>query len=649
MLIPLALAISVGISSLSIIQKQINNTREINFNNVNKEIRNVFSSAASLVNKISVDETVMNYAKQTSRDYWVEYKIKRYIENSMSLHNDIEACFIYFPQHNYVISNSAGFKSSSFCNRYYNIEYEKWLRYLDFRENGIKLVNITNDKSILYDADSYIWLIKKISLYHKTSQPVIAVVQINKKTLIRKIRQMSIAADDEFFIHDGKKILMSTLKRDDVLPIFRGIINGQYQDGEKLNFNDKSYQISSENLSLFGLTSVHVFIDLDVSQANRAKYFAGFGLFFCIVITIAYCIAFSKKHSEKPKKILSLLEEGISDKIGHKREVTVHNAIDDSNRQVFINEYATIEKLVKEYIKDYAAIAEVYNRQSSKLKELYLEKLLLKGLSDEYDLKEFMKLANNNTLNDGYAITLYVPIDECDISESEDSQKYNAARVSKGILERTYNHLIPEGDSIYIIIMENNHLVCIHNLSIEAVNEQGKTLSEIVEKSVNILNSLQDTEYTVFVSNVYKSAYNLKDAYDEVMEKFSAKKREKSNEKETDGKPYWINSCIEIIEKNYINWELTTSFIAEQLGLTRSYLSSSFAKYMGIGLHEYIQKYRISKAKSILTSNPDIRIADLASEIGLDNVTSFIRLFKKIEGVTPGIFRDQIKEKAKEI
>jgi len=624
------------------------NTREINYKNVNKEIKNVFSSAASLVNKISVDETVMNYAMQTSRDYWIEYKIQRYIVNSMSLYNDIDACFVYFPQHDYVISNLAGFKSLSFYNRYYNnIEYKKWLSYLDLYENGIKLINVTDDESKLYDADSYIWLVKKISLYHKTSRPVIAVVQINKKTLIRKIRQMSMTADDQFFIHDGKKILMSTLKTDEVLPIFGGIINGKYQDGEKLNFNDKSYQISSENLSLFSLTSVHAFIDLDASQANRAKYFAGFGLIFCTAITIAYCIAFSKKHSEKPKKILSLLEEGISDKIGHKGEVTVDNAI-DNNRQVFINEYATIEKLVKEYIQDYVAIAEVYNRQSSKLKELYLEKLLLRGLSDEYDLKEFMKLTNNNTLNDGYAITLYVPIDEYDISESEGSKKYNAAHISKGILERTYNHLLPEGDNIYVIIVDNNHLVCIHNLRIEAMNAQEKTLSEIVEKSVNILNSLQDTEYTVFISNIYKSAYNLKDAYDEVMEKFFAKKREKEKDKETDDKPYWINSCIEIIERNYMNWDLTTSFIAEQIGLTRSYLSSSFAKYMGIGLHEYIQKYRISKAKSILMSNPDIRIADLANEIGLDNATSFIRLFKRLEGVTPGIFRNQLKEKVKE-
>lgn len=95
------------------------NTREINYKNVNKEIKNVFSSAASLVNKISVDETVMNYAMQTSRDYWIEYKIQRYIVNSMSLYNDIDACFVYFPQHDYVISNLAGFKSLSFYNRYY--------------------------------------------------------------------------------------------------------------------------------------------------------------------------------------------------------------------------------------------------------------------------------------------------------------------------------------------------------------------------------------------------------------------------------------------------------------------------------------------------------------------------------------------------
>lgn len=59
---------------------------------------------------------------------------------------------------------------------------------------------------------------------------------------------------------------------------------------------------------------------------------------------------------------------------------------------------------------------------------------------------------------------------------------------------------------------------------------------------------------------------------------------------------------------------------------------------MGDGVLNYINRTRIEAAKEIL-KNSSVRIEDVAAEVGILNANTFIRLFKKYEGVTPGAFK----------
>lgn len=52
----------------------------------------------------------------------------------------------------------------------------------------------------------------------------------------------------------------------------------------------------------------------------------------------------------------------------------------------------------------------------------------------------------------------------------------------------------------------------------------------------------------------------------------------------------------------------------------------------------------MDRAKELL-ADPAVKLAEIAELVGMGNVQSFIRAFKKYEGMTPGQYRDSCIEK----
>jgi two-component system response regulator YesN len=92
-----------------------------------------------------------------------------------------------------------------------------------------------------------------------------------------------------------------------------------------------------------------------------------------------------------------------------------------------------------------------------------------------------------------------------------------------------------------------------------------------------------------------------------------------------------------LIEERYAQ-DLSLQLVADQLGISPSYLSELIKKHWGETFIAYVTSYRIGKAKSLLLKT-ELNIADIAAEIGYGNATHLIRVFKKSEGMTPGEYR----------
>lgn len=98
----------------------------------------------------------------------------------------------------------------------------------------------------------------------------------------------------------------------------------------------------------------------------------------------------------------------------------------------------------------------------------------------------------------------------------------------------------------------------------------------------------------------------------------------------------------EFILKNVYKNELSVGQIAYEFNIDMSILSKKFKKEKGINISDYIHELRIKKAKELL-ANDSYRIREIAEECGYLNADTFIRVFKRYEGITPGKYRESKK------
>ena len=108
----------------------------------------------------------------------------------------------------------------------------------------------------------------------------------------------------------------------------------------------------------------------------------------------------------------------------------------------------------------------------------------------------------------------------------------------------------------------------------------------------------------------------------------------RSNKREDD---YIISYILDYIDNHYSE-DIYLNLFAEKLKLTGAYISSYFKEKMNVNLSDYLNNYRIKKAVE-LSENPQNKNKDIAVMVGLPNINTFIRLFKKYTGYTPGEYR----------
>jgi YesN/AraC family two-component response regulator len=98
-------------------------------------------------------------------------------------------------------------------------------------------------------------------------------------------------------------------------------------------------------------------------------------------------------------------------------------------------------------------------------------------------------------------------------------------------------------------------------------------------------------------------------------------------------------NVLAYISDNYRNQELSINTISEQFKVHPSYLSRYFKEQVGDNLTEYINKHRVEQSKTLLLQE-EIYIRDISELVGFTSISTFIRLFKKYEGVTPSAYRE---------
>ena len=82
------------------------------------------------------------------------------------------------------------------------------------------------------------------------------------------------------------------------------------------------------------------------------------------------------------------------------------------------------------------------------------------------------------------------------------------------------------------------------------------------------------------------------------------------------------------------------SDLAGSAFLSKYHFLRLFSRITGMTPMEYLQSYRIGRAKIFLKTS-DLSIEEIASKIGYENAAAFIRAFKQQTGTTPGKYKSQ--------
>ncbi len=89
---------------------------------------------------------------------------------------------------------------------------------------------------------------------------------------------------------------------------------------------------------------------------------------------------------------------------------------------------------------------------------------------------------------------------------------------------------------------------------------------------------------------------------------------------------------------NYSNPELNVDMIADHLNFSAVYIRRVFKQGSGVGMPDVILRLRIDAARSKLLE-PGSRVNEVAQQVGFLDTGTFIRSFKKVEGMTPGAYK----------
>ena len=103
----------------------------------------------------------------------------------------------------------------------------------------------------------------------------------------------------------------------------------------------------------------------------------------------------------------------------------------------------------------------------------------------------------------------------------------------------------------------------------------------------------------------------------------------------------FMESVMEVMEKNYDNSEFGVQELSDAMGLNRSVLSKKLTAETGLPTAQFIRNYRLDIAKKMIVDNGANRnITEIAYRVGFNDPKYFTRCFTKLYGVSPTSFRD---------
>ncbi len=113
--------------------------------------------------------------------------------------------------------------------------------------------------------------------------------------------------------------------------------------------------------------------------------------------------------------------------------------------------------------------------------------------------------------------------------------------------------------------------------------------------------------------------------------------------KETQKPSLSIEKIVKYVETHYFEGDFSLKMVADHFGVSVSYISQFFKNACGSKLIDYYTNLRMERVKELMGT--DMGLQEIMLQVGYFNMSSFIRRFKQLYGMTPGEYRNTLHRK----
>jgi len=106
-----------------------------------------------------------------------------------------------------------------------------------------------------------------------------------------------------------------------------------------------------------------------------------------------------------------------------------------------------------------------------------------------------------------------------------------------------------------------------------------------------------------------------------------------------DSQNRYVARCKQLIHDR-LHQRISARELAEELGLSRSYLSQLFVEQEGMNLSSYILRAKV-RASEYLLMMSEFSLEQIAATLGFSSQSHFGQTFKRFNGMTPGTYRER--------
>ncbi|WP_313373660.1 AraC family transcriptional regulator [Chishuiella sp.] len=102
-----------------------------------------------------------------------------------------------------------------------------------------------------------------------------------------------------------------------------------------------------------------------------------------------------------------------------------------------------------------------------------------------------------------------------------------------------------------------------------------------------------------------------------------------------------------MIEKEFFtNPKFTISQLSIEVGANNNYISQSIRYHGYLNFNHYVNKYRINHVKKLISENDmnKIKLFYIYNKAGFNNQSTFNKVFKDFEGITPSEYIEQLQK-----